>query len=329
MDERRDTRFVERLRFFDGQQLFAPDLQGIEEFDRSMRELHNRSLHQPGIGNGFAVSGRRGDREVTVQAGYAIDAEGREITLLDTQVEQVPPVSGEPDGGPAAFDLAVSYPSDDDLEEAETREGVCMPRGAVALREKPVFCWVRLRRDASGELRAVDPAQAAALQSGLLIALARVEVLNCRLNADLSVAQRRSARPPQQPVIRCATVAVSWEPWPDVRKPDGQEPPRAIGVTTRVTTAAAGFRTTPCYSARISGTRPLVITLGERDELSLLDLPAYVQNAAPDGFDCYVPIVDLDDGHPDVGVELARLTRALDVLGQDGPWEITWLGIEG
>ena len=61
------TRFVERLRYFDGQRLFADDLQGVEAFNREMRWLHNRSLHQPGIGSGLAVAGRRGDREVRIQ----------------------------------------------------------------------------------------------------------------------------------------------------------------------------------------------------------------------------------------------------------------------
>ena len=162
-----DTRTVERPQFFDGQQLFAADLDGIVAFHRAMRWLHNRSLHQPGVGNGFAVSGRRGDREVPVQPGYALDSEGRELVLLETHVEPVPPVAGEPGGGPAFFDLVVSYPSDDDLEEAETREGVCLPRGVVRLREHPVFCWVRLIRDVNDRLRPLSEAQALEIQNGL------------------------------------------------------------------------------------------------------------------------------------------------------------------
>ena len=75
------TRSVERQRFFDGQRLFADDMQAIEAFNREMRWLHNQSLHQPGVGNGFAVHGKKGDREVAVGAGYAIDDLGREIGL--------------------------------------------------------------------------------------------------------------------------------------------------------------------------------------------------------------------------------------------------------
>jgi hypothetical protein len=307
--------FVERLRFFNGQQLFAADLQSIEEFDRNMRWLHNSSLHQLGIGNGFAVSGRRGAREVMIQPGYAIAMGGREIVLLESHKEQVPPVSGEPDGKPAYFDLTVSYPSDDDLEESETREGVCLPRGAVRLQEKPVFCWVRLRRDPNGNLQAADPVQAAQIQAGVLIVLARAEVLNCQLNADLSIVQRRQARPPQQPVIRCATVSVRWEPWPYNEN-------IAIGLQTTVHTRAAGFRSTPCYSARISGFRPLTIELGGRESLILLDGPAYVRDPLPDRFGCYIPVLNLRS----LLLDVRTLRRAIREPGV--PWEVTWLGIE-
>src|SRR5262245_62580048 len=107
-----ETQFVERPQFFNGERLFAPDLQSVEQFNREMRWLHNRSLHQPGIGNGFAVTGKKGAREVTIGPGYAIDAEGREIVLTQDQVEPVQPVAGQDDGSPVLFDLTVSYPSD-------------------------------------------------------------------------------------------------------------------------------------------------------------------------------------------------------------------------
>ena len=47
--------FVERLKFFNGQRLFAQDLDSIDRTHREMRWLHNQSLHQPGVGRGFAV----------------------------------------------------------------------------------------------------------------------------------------------------------------------------------------------------------------------------------------------------------------------------------
>ena len=59
MENLLERRFIERLQFFNGQRLFASDLQGLEAFSRGMRWLHNKSLHQPGIGNGFAVAGKK------------------------------------------------------------------------------------------------------------------------------------------------------------------------------------------------------------------------------------------------------------------------------
>jgi hypothetical protein len=262
----------------------------------------------------LAVSGYRGDRDVTVQPGYAIAIGGREIILLEPHKEQVPPVSGGPDGKPAYFDLTVSYPSEDDLEEAETREGVCLPRGAVRLQEKPVFCWVRLRPDASGNLQAADPVQAAQIQVGVLIVLARAEVLNCQLNADLSIVQRRQARPPQQPVIRCATVGVTWKPW--------SYDQNVIGLQTSVKTSAAGFRSTPCYSARISGDRPLTIEVDNEVSLALIDGPAYIQDPTADGFGCFIPVLDLENG------PLTADPLQVAIPHASKCWAVTWLAIE-
>jgi hypothetical protein len=322
----RDTQFVERLHFFDGQQLFASDLQAIEASDRDLRREHNRTLHRSGVGNGYAVSGRKGDREVVVQEGYALDAAGAEIVLREPQVEQVPPVSGEPGGGPAYFDLTVSYPSDDELEEAETREGVCLPRGVVLLRERPVFCWVRLRLDANRTLRAVNQRHALEIQTGMKIVLARAEVLNCRLNADLAIALRRRARPPRQPVIRCETVAVAWEFWdyerevpsPGIESPNTKE--RVfLGFQQLIDTTTAGFRATPCYSARVTGERPLVVQLNNRFAFALVDGPAYIDQPTRTGFSCRIPVVVLEG--------TMRFEEAVTDRVRDR-WALTWLAIE-
>lgn len=53
------TRYLEQVQFFNGERLFASDLQTLEEFQREMRWLHNRSLHQPGVALGLAVAGER------------------------------------------------------------------------------------------------------------------------------------------------------------------------------------------------------------------------------------------------------------------------------
>jgi hypothetical protein len=210
------TRMIERLQFFDGMRLFGDDLQGLEAFNREMRWLHNSSLHQPGIGNGFAVSGKRGDREVTIGAGYAIDKYGREIVLLQERREPVPPVAGDPrDGSPVVYDLVVSYPADEILEEVETRAGICDSRGVTRLREEPLFCWVKYRRsEITNQYGAEDPGLAADIESGIRLVLTRVEVQNCQLKKDVSLAERRNARPASTPLIACDDFKPTpWRPY--------------------------------------------------------------------------------------------------------------------
>ncbi|MBT1090324.1 hypothetical protein [Streptomyces sp. Tu102] len=312
-----DPGVLERPLFFDGQQLHAEDLQGLQAHHRALRWLHNRSLHQPGVGNGLAVSGARGDREVRVQPGYALDAAGRELILGDPLHEPVPPVAGEPGGGPVRFDLTLAYPSDDDLEETETQEGVCAPRGAVRLRERPVLRWVRLRSDGAGGLRPVDDSQRLALQEGRIIALARAEVLGCRLNADIAAVLRRNARPPQRPGIVCGSAKVTWVPWFS-----GRDREDLIGLAARVDTTSGGLRATPCYTARIEGHRPLSVDVGrEVGELLLLDGPAYVEESAPDGFVCRIPLRSLSgEGFAGWADPVAR--AAGDAFG------VVWFAVE-
>lgn len=265
------TRFIERQQFFNGQRLFKDDLQTLEAFNREMRWLHNKSLHQPGIGNGFAVTGKKGDREVTIGPGYAIDREGHEIVLIRDQIEAVPPVASEPDGTPVLFDLTVSY-LDEELEEAELREGICNSRGAVRLREEPVFCWVRL--DANGQPREAREKQQ--ILSGMRLVLARAQVLNCELYQDLSVAERLNARPATLPYVCCGTYQSDWQAKlfapidPEVMF-GSQDLANLIqsfaeglgffpwvlpiGLVATVDTSLCGFINTPCYSARIAGPR--------------------------------------------------------------------------
>src|SRR5262249_28963371 len=273
MDFLNQTRFIERLQFFNGQRLFASDLQGIEAFNREMRWLHNQSLHQPGIGNGFAVAGKKGDREVTIGPGYAIDALGREIVLTQSQVEPVPPVAGEVDGTAALFDLTVAYPDDQFLEESETRVGICNGEGVVRLKEEPIFCWVRLNPNR----QPLDVTIKQEILSGLRIILAQAEVLNCKLDKDVSIAQRLNARPSNQPYVCCGSVTPAWQtfeltafdPTSVLSTNTGSTQVLLglpiilpIGLQAKIDTSECGFLTTPCYTVRIAGDRVFQIDLG-------------------------------------------------------------------
>ena len=334
--------FLERLQFFNGQRLFASDLQQLEAFHREMRWLHNQSLHQPGIGNGFEVLGKKGDREVRILPGYAIDALGREIVLQGHHVEPVPPVAGHDAGQPVFFDLTVAYPDDRDLEEAETRAGVCLPRGVVRLREEPVFCWVRL--GANGQ--PIDERLKQEMQQGLKIVLARAEVLNCQLNSDISLTVRRSARPSKQPYVACGKVKpTDWNIWPIVDpiprfKPQNYTIVLPFGLKTNVNTNGAKFITTPCYSAQIIGSR--VVTSSDR--IGLLDGMINIQNPRPYGFELFVLLIvqpfvrDRNQTSTKPLSTVFEAERSFASLTEDeksrllklfSDWYVVWMGIEG
>lgn len=253
------TQFLERIQFFNGERLFASDLQALEAFNREMRWLHNQSLHQPGVGSGYAVGGNRGDRQVTVTSGYALNSLGQEIILTETHVEPIPPVADNGAGASVFYNLTVSYPDDTDLKASETREGICLPVGVVRLREEPVFCWVRLNDDG---LQPVDPQLKDRIQKGLFIVLARIEVFNCKLKSPVSVPQRRNARPATQPYIACGReVSPAWTATQigngsdtvDLTQSQLQFP--SVRISAVVSTSSGGFQATPQYTARLIGER--------------------------------------------------------------------------
>jgi hypothetical protein len=307
-----EMKFLERQQFFNGQRLFADDLQNLEQFNRKMRWLHNQSLHQPGVGSGYAVAGAKGDRQVTIGAGYAIDALGREIVLTETRTEQIPPVADDGYGNPVAYDLTVAYPADSELEESETRDGVCLPRGAVRRREMPAFCWVRLGPEP--DRLPVDDVLKDQLARDLRIRLARVEILNCQLYRPISIAERRSARPAQQPYVACGRTGS--DGWVIHVTSNG------IELTYDVDTRAAGFRTEPCYFAHVAGSRlfkPNATTL-------VLEGFSSVSDATADGFtfSFFIPAMLLQlAGDAD---DIKALSNAAAFQKQG--WFVEWLGVE-
>jgi hypothetical protein len=328
------TRSVERQLFTDGQVLFAGDLQQIEGFNREMRWLHNRSLHQPGIGNGYAVTGVKGGTEVGVGAGYAVDDLGREIVLTSGRILPVPPVAGDAAGGPRRFVLTVSYPSDADLEEVELRHGVCDTRGAVRLREEPIFCWVPLNADGSP---AADQAE---IVSGRRTVLAEIAVRNCRLDRVVGVVQRRNARPPARPLVATGSVEEpKWQPWDPFEGEIGLDAEdrrhyRLVGgIQVAIDTRAAAFDTTPAYFARIDGPRlfrPAGSAVTPFEKVVLND-HLTVAAAGPDGFVAQVLVLRFDTGPVETSPvqELDVADSDLDLPELLAAWRIHWLGIAG
>jgi hypothetical protein len=325
------TQFMERIQFFNGQRLFASDLQALEAFNREMRWLHNQSLHQPGVGSGYAVTGNKGDRQVTVTPGYALNSLGQEIILTETHVEPIPPVADNGAGASVFYNLTVSYPDDTGLKPSETRDGICLPVGVVRLREEPVFCWVRLGDDG---VQPVDPQLKERIQTGLFIVLARIEVFNCQLKQPVSVTQRRNARPVKQPYVACGKSTPSAQDWHveylggttppvkvDLDTSDLQFPP--VRIYTRVDTSSGGFQAIPEYTVRLIGDRSRQGTMTPRNYYLLDGLISVSTNPAP------TPKSFSVDIFPFLWTVVIGTTEQLTVdatLFQG--WQIGWLGIE-
>lgn len=80
---------IQRLNYFNGQFLREADFKVEQGYHLSMRRTHNQRAHTAGIVNGLEVVA--GSSQVTVRAGMAIDADGRElIVATDTAVPVTP-----------------------------------------------------------------------------------------------------------------------------------------------------------------------------------------------------------------------------------------------
>ena len=290
---------LERPAFFDGQRLTADDLAAAVEYELELRRLHNRALHGWGIGLGFPATGERGATLVTVGPGYALDSEGHELVLGRPLQLPVPPVAAA-----STWHLTVSYASDAQLP-VEERQGECGAEGAVRLRDEPLVRW--LDAQGKGEER---------LRPGLDLVLALALVRGCRLDGKLDLRQRRQLLREQPYVFAGQTEpgATSWIAWKE-----GKE----TGVKAVVSTAAAGFLSTPTYQARLAGSRV-------RDGKEIVDGYASIAAPAADSFEFRVTLPQQEQLRA-VGqggslplnkkVDLAELRTQLQ-------WYVVWMGVE-
>ncbi len=72
-----------RVRFFDGQYLKDQDFVDDQHYHIDRQRRHNRTLHVAGIADGLIVTRVEGSAQVTVSPGTAMDADGRQIVLLE------------------------------------------------------------------------------------------------------------------------------------------------------------------------------------------------------------------------------------------------------
>ena len=92
-----------RVNYFDGILLTALDFEQEQAYNLAKARRHNRFLHGWGVVSGLdvTVSGSTG-RQVSVTPGYAIDLCGREISIWDDVIVDVPTTDG-------SWVLAVRY----------------------------------------------------------------------------------------------------------------------------------------------------------------------------------------------------------------------------
>jgi hypothetical protein len=294
---------LERPAFYDGQQLAPDDLDAIQQYHRELRWLHNRTLHNWGIGVGFDVTGEKGAREVQISPGYGVDCQGRELLLAEQETMVVPAVAGA--AVPVTYYLTASYLDDADLPVTESRQGVCTGPGAVRRPERPRLRWQR----------PMDLNPTSRYRRGLDVILATVEVQACVLASAVSLADRRYALPETRPYIAAGATPEGGTGWSLL--------PGNTGVESRVDTSAAGFGRTPVYFANLAGTR------AQTSLNRILDGFGSVMDPSPTGFTFRVLMPRNLQLTPYIMNPTGAFTVSLPATLRDTlRWSVTWTGIE-
>lgn len=301
---------IDRPAFFTGERLFPETLDDAFSGPLALHRLHNRALHGWGIAFGLEVTGPVDATTVTVGAGYAIDAAGRDLVLAQPLALGVPPVSQAPDCGPVRFALTIAFTEDVDAV-VETRDGDCGATGAVHRSDAPT-----IRFQPEGSVRA-----------GLDVVLAHAAVRDCRLAEPLSLEGRRSALPAGRPHVAGGATAAQgtgWKPWPTAGA--------AVGVAATVSTAAAGFGDVPRYQARVEGQRLVTPAQSPSGTLFVVDGTLMIDGATSSSFDAVVVlptgVVGAGGGSATplpLNPPEAYTAGLLDDIG----WRVVWIGVEG
>ncbi|MGC0416993.1 hypothetical protein [Embleya sp. AB8] len=306
-----------RPTFFAQQVLAAADLNDAVTVERSRRWLHNRVLHGWGVALGLDVTATRGAKVVTIGAGYALDALGRDLILPEGAALDVPAVAAGPDGGDVVFCLTLRWTEDDEAA-VRTRTGACGVVGAVRLADGPTAAW-----RAPAELR-----------DGLDVLLATVAVRGCALTAPPDPAGRRILPVVPTPYVATGDSGAWGTVWSAVKDPASGV---VFGLRTVVDTSAAGFGDTPAYLVRLDGVRELTATQAPGGQACVLDGTPYVDAPEPGRLTVVVPLpagriggvtggtTTLPLNPAPVLADIATPELVRTVLG----WHISWMGVEG
>ena len=286
------------------------------DFHRELRWLHNRALHNWGIAVGFAVSGAKGSREVTVSPGYALDCQD---TICCSRARHACRACrfGQ---CRAASRCSTTSPPRTPTTRASRRANRVMASatggGAVRRIEAPLVRW-QDPRSVVTENR---------WRRGIDIVLAAVQVLDCALVAAPSTAERRGARPEPQPFVAAGTSAPEstvWTFFTGRRASPASRPPS----TPRAPDSSAR----PTYTAQIVGTRVLKADTGSGSPNGMLvdgfgSVVSPTSNGSSIGSSCRATS---RPGPYTLNPDAIFVAKTLDTLRTALRWSVAWMGVEG
>lgn len=126
----RNQHLDQRMNWFDRQFLRAQDFADESDYQVDRLRRHLRLLHTPGVGEGLLVRGAVDATEATVDAGTALDDQGRPIVLLtSTEAIDLPAATG-------SAELYVGY---GEAEAEQSKDPGIV--GNTRIRESPRFSF--------------------------------------------------------------------------------------------------------------------------------------------------------------------------------------------
>lgn len=231
---------IQRIGHFEGELLAARDLQDDVDYERRLRGLHVRGLHNTwGVALGYTVS-QIGNNLIQVGPGIAYDCRGREVVSSHTFTVGLPVLPVGSDALAWWFDLVISYNDLASLLNGRQPTGTCLGSDSTTNEERPAWRWV-LAAAANSEEDQPPLDVASGVRLGEEIPLVRVRVTNKQTITRLDFGVRRHAQGLVRPHIAGGQVTsgVTFD-----------EEVQAYPVV--VNTAAGGFNQTPLYFARLT-----------------------------------------------------------------------------
>lgn len=153
-----------RTRFFDGQYLQDQDFIDEQKYHVDRQRRHNRTLHVAGICDGLGVDAVQGSKtKVTIAAGTAIDANGRQLVLVHAQTIELP--SSQLGNKTASLYLVYGEQPADPQEQAGLRDfsrWLEQPEVKVAAKQDkleskyPPVLLAEIPLDANGNITRID-----------------------------------------------------------------------------------------------------------------------------------------------------------------------------